>query len=76
MKKVWRKKMFSLKSMTKLEDLTVCDEIDPQSCVCFMKFAMILNPVGVYVVCDDPLILLKYTRMYDTSSVCVLRCMR
>jgi hypothetical protein len=28
MKKVWRKKMFSLKSMTKLEDLTVIQYIN------------------------------------------------
>jgi hypothetical protein len=42
----------------------VCDDF--QGCLYFMLYAMILNPVSVYVVCDDPLILLKYSRMYDT----------
>ncbi len=42
----------------------VCDY--PQSCLCFMVYAMILVPICFYVVCDDPLILLKYSRTYDT----------
>ncbi len=61
----------------------------PQCCLCFMVYAMILVPICVYVVCDDPLILLKYSRMYDTllclrftfyamihNPVCIVYCMQ